>query len=430
MKSLSLYELNSLVRRTIDLTMYDEYWIRAEISSVQDRGHCFMEFVQKDERSDNIIAKARAQVWASKWTMIRSHFETATGQHLQAGMQVLVQVRVTFHELYGFSLNVVDIDPTLTLGDIARKRMEIIRQLQDEGVDQMNKELLLPRLLQRIAIISSPTAAGYGDFCNQLEKNDSGLAFHTQLFPAIMQGEGVEQSVIKALNDIAVHHDLWDVVVIIRGGGAISDLSGFDTLELAENVAQFPIPIITGIGHERDDTVIDMVSHTRVKTPTAAAEFIIHHQEAELMLIDQMADRLHRTVGNMLMMEEQRLKLITNKLPSLFSAMKAREEGRLDRAFAYIQNMIVQQTSKEMMRIDMLDQHLSTSIYNLVNNQKHRLEVCEAKLDAVDPQRILNLGFSITRVNDKAVSKASELHSGDVIKTTFAQGTVESVVKY
>jgi len=430
MKSLSLYELNSLVRRTIDLTMYDEYWIRAEISSVQDRGHCFMEFVQKDERSDNIIAKARAQVWASKWTMIRSHFETATGQHLQAGMQVLVQVRVTFHELYGFSLNVVDIDPTFTLGDIARKRMEIIRQLQDEGVDQMNKELPLPRLLQRIAIISSPTAAGYGDFCNQLEKNDSGLAFHTQLFPAIMQGEGVEQSVIKALNDIAVHHDLWDVVVIIRGGGAISDLSGFDTLELAENVAQFPIPIITGIGHERDDTVIDMVSHTRVKTPTAAAEFIIHHQEAELMLIDQMADRLHRTVGNMLMMEEQRLKLITNKLPSLFSAMKAREEGRLDRAFAYIQNMIVQQTSKEMMRIDMLDQHLSTSIYNLVNNQKHRLEVCEAKLDAVDPQRILNLGFSITRVNDKAVSKASELHSGDVIKTTFAQGTVESVVKY
>ena len=266
MEALTLYELNGLVRETLELTLSDAYWVKAEISELRVNRHCYMELVQKDARGNGIVAKARAQVWANVWAFIRPMFEQTTGQALAAGMQVLVKVEVTFHELYGYSLNVTDIDPAYTLGDIAQRRLEILQQLKDEGIDTMNKELPLPRLLQRIAVISSASAAGYGDFCNQLNNNQRGLAFKTELFAAAMQGNEVENSVIAALNRIAERVDEWDVVVIIRGGGATSDLQGFDSLLLAENVAQFPLPVITGIGHERDDTVIDMISHTRVKT--------------------------------------------------------------------------------------------------------------------------------------------------------------------
>ena len=290
---LSLYELNSIVRSRIESLSAETYWVKAELSELRvSRGHCYMEFVQKAEAGNGLVAKARGQVWANRWGLLKTYFEKTTGQALSAGMQVLVSVEPTFHELYGFSLNVIDIDPTFTLGDIARRRMEIIRQLKEEGVAEMNKELPLPRLLQRIAVISSATAAGYGDFSDQLQSNQYGLHFLTRLFPATMQGDGVEQSIISALNAIASDMDSWDIVVIIRGGGSTSDLSGFDTLALAENVAQFPLPVITGIGHERDDTVIDMVAHTRVKTPTAAAEFLIHHQARELAAVEEFAERI------------------------------------------------------------------------------------------------------------------------------------------
>ena len=429
MESLTLYELNSLVRRTLDLTMCDEYWIRTEISSVSERGHCYLEFVQKDKYSDNIVAKARAQAWSNKWIGIRNRFESVTGQRLQSGMQVLVLARVTFHELYGYSLNITDIDPTYTLGDMARKRMEIMRQLHEEGVDGMNKELVLPRLLQRIAIISSPSAAGYGDFCNQLENNRSGLVFYKELFPAIMQGEGTERSIISALNAIAEMVDEWDVVVIIRGGGATSDLSGFDTLELAENVAQFPLPVITGIGHERDDTVLDMVAHTRVKTPTAAAEFLIHHQEAELHAVEELASELERSVGNILLREEHAIKLLTGKLPSLFSALKSREEARMERALNSIQSGIVQCTERQKMILESRQQQLHNATSNLITAQKHSLEKMEIILESASPQRILNMGFSITRLNGKAVSSVATLEKDDVLETTFAEGKIISIVQ-
>ena len=274
--SLSLYELNLRVRSVLEDTLCEPVWIQAELSSVSTRGpHCYVEFVQKAEGGNTFIAKAKGQIWANKWVLIRPYFEQTTGQPLSAGMQVMVQVEVTFHEVYGYSLNVLDINPTYTLGDIARRRQEILRQLEEEGVINLNKELELPVPVQRIAVISSESAAGWGDFQNQLLQNEYGLAFTVQLFPAVMQGERVEPTIIEALNQIAAEMDRWDVVVIIRGGGATSDLTGFDTLALAENVAQFPLPVITGIGHERDDTVLDIVSHTRVKTPTAAAEFLI-----------------------------------------------------------------------------------------------------------------------------------------------------------
>ena len=275
----TLFELNRLVRETIECEMPNEYWVEAELSECRElRGHCYMELIEKDEQTATPIAKASAKCWASKWILVRPYFERTTGQRLVAGMKVLLKVYPQFHEAFGFSWIVTDIDPTYTLGDMARKRQEIIRQLKEEGVFDLQKELTLPLFCQRIAVISSETAAGYGDFCNQLADNPYGFQFQTQLFPAIMQGEGVEQSIINALERI--YDQPFDCVVIIRGGGATSDMSGFDTLALAEHVANFPLPIITGIGHDRDESILDMVSHTRVKTPTAAAALPTMHRTA------------------------------------------------------------------------------------------------------------------------------------------------------
>lgn len=409
--------------------MYDLYWVRAEISSIQVNRHCYLELVQKDERGRGIMAKARAQIWANTWFTLKSHFEHITRQTLSAGMEVLVQVEVTFHELYGYSLTITDIDPTYTLGDIARRRLEIIQTLKDEGVFEMNKELPIPRLLQRIAVISSATAAGYGDFCDQLHNNKSKLAFQTKLFPAIMQGNDVEPSVIKALNAIAEEQDSWDVVVIIRGGGSVTDLSGFDSLALAENVAQFPIPIITGIGHERDDTVIDLVSHTRVKTPTAAAEFLILHQQEELTELTDLADRLYSSINNILQHNKVKLTLMTNKLPNLLEVMKTRETSRLEHILLNIQSHSIQRMTNEKGMIVNKEQRLFSAVENIMSAQRHKLELLQTKMDSSDPQRILNLGFSITRIDGKAVKDASILQDGQTIETVLKNGNIVSIVK-
>lgn len=429
MNSITLYDLNNIVRQTLELTLPEPFWIRAEISEIRFNRHCYLELVQKDKSGNGLIAKARAQIWANSWYILKNHFERVTNQPLSAGMEILVQAEVTFHEVYGFSLNIVDIDPTYTLGDIARRRMEIIRTLKEEGIFDMNRELQLPRLLQRIAIISSASAAGYGDFCDQLQSNKSGLAFHTQLFPASMQGNDVERSVIAALNHIADDIDSWDIVVIIRGGGSVTDLSGFDSLDLAENVAQFPIPIITGIGHERDDTIIDLISHTRVKTPTAAAEFLIHHQEAELLLINDLADRIFTATNETLMLEKQRISTLTSKLPTLFEIIRQRENARIDRIAFSLQSSIVQTIANEKVLISNRMQQLSSATESLITRQHHMLDVINAKLDGANPQRILNLGFSITRINGKAVQDADILKPGDIIETTFKSGTTKSIIQ-
>ena len=292
-------------------------------------GHCYIELVQKAERGNALVAKARGTIWASIYNMLRPYFENATGQRFAAGINVLMQVTVDYHEQYGLSLTVHDIDPTYTLGDMARRRREILQQLEAEGVLTLNKELHMPLLPQRIAVISAAGAAGYGDFCDQLMNNPYGFAFYPRLFPAVMQGDKVESSIIAALDTIAAERDHWDVVVIIRGGGATSDLSGFDTYPLAANCAQFPLPIITGIGHERDDTVLDTVAHTRVKTPTAAAEYLIgaladaaaHHEALVHRLTMGLTQRLHR--------EEQRLQQLTTRLPAGFAIMQAKQQHRM-----------------------------------------------------------------------------------------------------
>jgi exodeoxyribonuclease VII large subunit len=428
-QGMTLYELNGLVRQTLELTLDEEYWVQAEIAELRVNRHCYMELVQKEARGDGMVAKARAQVWANRWAFIKPMFENMTGQTLAPGMQVMLKVEVTFHELYGYSLNVTDIDPSYTLGDIARHRQEILRKLAEEGIETMNKELPLPRLLQRIAVISSASAAGYGDFCNQLTHNQRGLAFKTELFQAVMQGNEVENSVVDALNRIAERLDEWDVVVIIRGGGATSDLQGFDSLLLAENVAQFPLPIITGIGHERDDTVIDLIAHTRVKTPTAAAEFLIHHQEQELDALEDLSVRLTDHVSQMLYDEKTRLKMLASKIPMLFSTVKAREEVRLHRLSASLANNSIQQLEQTKGRVALLEKQTGLCASLLLQNEGRRIELLESKLEGASPQRILRLGFSITRVGGKALKDVKDVKEGEEIETTLASGTLRSIVK-
>ena len=442
-KSLTLYELNALVRETLALQMPDEYWVEAELSEAREvRGHCYMELIQKDDRSNTPVAKASAKCWASTWQLVKPHFMRVTGQQVHAGMKVLLKVYAQFHESYGFSWIVTDIDPTYTLGDMARKRLEIIRQLKEEGVFELQKELQLPMFCQRIAVISSANAAGYGDFVNQLESNEYGFRFHTQLFPAIMQGEGVEQSVIAALNKIferlekedsslfTLHSSLnFDCVVIIRGGGATSDLSGFDTLALAEHVANFPIPIITGIGHERDESVLDMVSHTRVKTPTAAAAFLISHLKGVLDAIEDAEQCIVLKVRQQMEMEKIRLLHLSQQIPSLYSMVKSRQESRLDRLQSSLQLSVSRRLQDERHRLDILSHNLPPIAERKLLQEHHRLDLLREKLEALNPELLLRRGYSITLNAGKIVKDASLLHPGDLIETRLQKGTVHSVVK-
>ena len=403
-----------MVRETIECEMPDEYWVEAELSECRElRGHCYMELIQKDERTATPVAKSPAKCWANKWAVIRPYFERTTSQQLHAGMKVLLKVYAQFHEAYGFSWIVTDINPEYTLGDMARKRQEIIRQLKAEGVFDLQKELTLPPFCQHIAVISSQTAAGYGDFCNQLSDNPYGFQFQTQLFPAIMQGEGVEQSIIAALEKIysltssfSPLTSKFDCVVIIRGGGSTGDLSGFDTLALAENVANFPLPIITGIGHERDESILDMISHTRVKTPTAAAAFLIEHLKEVLDVINGSQELITRYAQQKLSMLHSQLTIVSEAIPRLFSIVKTRQEAK----------------------IDTLNQRIPMLLERRLLAENHRLQLMEEKLKALDPQLLLKRGYSITLHNGRAVKDATALKAGDEIETRLANGAIHSVV--
>lgn len=413
-KRLTLFELNHMVRDVLECEMPDEYWVEAELSECREsKGHCYMELIQKDERNATPIAKADAKCWASKWMLIRPYFERTTGERLRAGMKVLLKVYPQFHEAFGFSWIVTDIDPTYTLGDMARKRQEIIRQLKEEGVFDLQRELELPLFCQRIAVISSESAAGYGDFCHQLSDNPYGFQFQTQLFPAIMQGEGVSQSIIAALENIyngqcsTVNGPCFDCVVIIRGGGATSDMSGFDTLSLAENVANFPLPIITGIGHDRDESILDMVSHTRVKTPTAAAAFLVDHLKGVLDTIEGAQSLITHYARQKLSTLQSQLATIQEILPKLFLAVKIRQDARIENLEA---------------RFPLLAERRMTA-------ERHRLQLTEEKLKALDPQLLLKRGYSITLHNGKAVHNPLALKAGDEIETRLEKGTIKSIIK-
>lgn len=408
MEALSLYDLNALVRRSLEQCLPDEYWVQAELSDVRTNstGHCYLEFIQKDPRSNNLIAKARGTIWANVYRLLKPYFEESTGQAFVSGIKVLVQVTVSFHELYGYSLTVQDIDPTYTLGDMARRRREILKQLEEEGVLTLNKELEMPVLPQRIAVVSSPTAAGYGDFCHQLKNNSRGFFFHTELFPALMQGDRVEESVLSALDAILNRQEDFDAVVIIRGGGATSDLSGFDTYLLAAACAQFPLPIITGIGHERDDTVLDSVAHTRVKTPTAAAEYLINCMDLAADELEVLISQLHESVRSRLTEEHRKLISYRNRIPSA----------------------VVRRVSDAKLALLTTRKDISLTVQTLLSRQRHRLELLQQRLADASPEKMLARGYSITLKDGKVVKNGDVLQLNDEIVTRLYQGEIVSIV--
>lgn len=409
MNPLSLYELNALVRGILEDTLQEEYWVQAELSDVRvnPAGHCYFEFIQKDEHSHSLVAKARGTIWANIFRLLKPYFEEATGQLFTSGIKVLVKVSVGFHELYGYSLTVLDIDPTYTLGDMARRRREILKQLEEEGVLTLNKEIEMPQLPQRIAVISSATAAGYGDFCDQLHNNPYGFYFHTELFPAIMQGDRVEDSILSALDAINQRIDEFDVVVIIRGGGATSDLSGFETYLLAAACAQFPLPIITGIGHERDDTVLDVVAHTRVKTPTAAAEYLIACLIDALDALNNLSLRLKEASRSLIVNNQRHLADLSARIPFSLS----------------------QRLAKCRYELLTLGKELKQSSSTLLSNHRHRLELLQQRINDASPQKLLARGYSITLKDGKPVKDASTLNVGDELVTLFDKGEIKSCVQ-
>ena len=408
MESITLLELNGRVKSTLQFEMPDAYWVQAEISSISPsgQGHCYLELVQKDASGRTFLAKAKANIWRGTWLKLKPYFEAETGETLKVGMKVLLQVTVTFHEVYGYSLVVQDIDPTYTMGDMARRRKEILEQLAKDGVLGLNRELEIPVLPNRIAVISSATAAGWGDFRNQLSGNIYGFCFYVKLFPALMQGDDVERSVIQALDAVAAHRDDFDIVVIIRGGGAVSELSCFDSYNLAYNIANFPLPVITGIGHERDDTVADVVAHTKVKTPTAAAEFIVNRIFDTASVLEEQTRRMSDAVSGRMNAENMRIERLSQKLPSLFAVLRTRQEQVLEK----------------------LDIKMQNGVRNMFTVQNHKLDIMEKSLAAVDPVIILKRGYSLTRVGGRVVRSASGLKKGDLLTTSFADGTVESEI--
>ena len=408
MEAITLLELNGRVKSTLQFEMPDAYWVQAEISSISPsgQGHCYLELVQKDATGRNFLAKAKANIWRGTWLKLKPYFEAETGETLKVGMKVLLQVTVTFHEVYGYSLVVQDIDPTYTMGDMARRRKEILEQLAKDGVIGLNQELEIPVLPNRIAVISSATAAGWGDFRDQLANNIYGFRFYVKLFPALMQGDDVERSVIAALDTIATRSEDFDLVVIIRGGGAVSELSCFDSYNLAYNIANFPLPVITGIGHERDDTVADVVAHTKVKTPTAAAEFLINNVFDTAQMLENLTRRMSETVVERMNAEKLRIEKLGQKLPSLFAVTKVRREQVLENIW-----------NRAVMGVN-----------NIITTRMHKLELIEKGIGAADPAIILKRGYTMTRLNGHVVKGAAQLHKGDRLTTTFADGSVESEI--
>ncbi|MBP5278303.1 MAG: exodeoxyribonuclease VII large subunit [Prevotella sp.] len=439
-KALTLFELNQLVRETIELSMPDEYWVEAELSEVREvRGHCYIQLIQKDDRSNTPIAQASARCWKSTWMDVKPLFEKTTGQQMHAGLKVLFKVYPQFHENYGFSWIVTDIDPTYTIGDMMRKRQEIIRTLKEEGVFDLQKSLSLPMFCQHIAVISSQNAAGYGDFVNQLSNNEYHFRFQTQLFPAIMQGEQVEESIIHALNKIyAIHQQRlsddtsetpFDCVVIIRGGGATADLSGFDTLALAENVANFPLPIITGIGHERDESILDMVSHTRVKTPTAAAAFLISQLKVVYDELNGMRQDIINAISLRMEREQLRINRLSNKMTMLFSMVKSRQENILQQHIHRIKSALDRFTIMERNKLDKVEKLLIPYAEKRIMSEQHRLQLLQQRVEAANPEHLLRKGYSITLHNGKMVRDIKQVKSGDRLETRLSSGTIHSIVE-
>lgn len=404
----SLSQLTRYINQVIKVNFESPVWIKAEISELREasNGHCYLEFIEKDPDTDTLMAKIKANIWANTYRMLKPYFESSTGQQLHAGIKVLVSVTVDFHDVFGLSLNIRDIDPTYTLGELAKRRQEIIRQLEKDGVMEMNKSLEMATLSNRIAVISSPTAAGYDDFCNQLDNNPDGFVFYKKLFPAIMQGDQAADSIIEALDNIYGHVDLFDVAVIIRGGGATTDLACFDSYELALNCAQFPLPIIAGIGHQRDLSIVDMVAHTSVKTPTAAAALLIKMMEEAKDRMTDAYTAIYQLLNQRVQNQHQRLADISWK----------------------IRHALINKTSDKKLTLERQKSRLIQAVRLAINTQKNKLTILENSIERHSPAFLLKYGYTITTLNGKRLTSVKKIKPGDKIQTYLSDGDFGSTV--
>jgi len=424
----TLSELNTAIKATLELAFPEMVWVVAEISEIRhnSKGHCYLELVEREE--EETLAQIRANIWAYTFRNLASKFEKATGESLKQGMKVLLQVTVTFHEVYGLSLNVKDIDPTYSLGEMARKKREVIERLTKEGLINLNKQIRLSLVPQRIAVISSETAAGYGDFINHLDDNPYGYKIFYTLYQSLMQGQEAEASIIAALKQIREHIKLHDAVVIIRGGGSQIDLSCFDTYSLAVEVAKFPLPVITGIGHERDDTVVDMVAHTKLKTPTAVAEFLILWVNSfEERLLDAQKTLINRA-KELLREENHRLQYLVQQFRHIVRERFNSELSKIETALHRLIHGTTQTIdgNNNNLKLDM--NRLVSGLKILFQEHKNKIKHFDQAIILLDPINVLKRGYSVTYLKEKAIKDSGDLQEGDIIRTKLYKGRVTSKV--
>ncbi len=449
--ALTLRQLTGYVGNVLRMSrQLQQVWVVAEMSDVRTSGgHCYMELVEKNEEGQT-VAKIRANIWSSTYVGLAAKFRNATGQVIAAGMKVMVCGSITYHSIYGLSFNITDIDPAYTLGDMERIRREILEQLARENIAEANKQRVLPMNPQRIAVISAAGAAGYGDFCNQLHANNAGFVFYTHLFGAIMQGERTAQSVMAALEQVEMSIDLWDCVVIIRGGGATTDLNGFDNLDLARRVAQFPLPVVVGIGHERDMTVLDYIAHTRCKTPTAVAEFLVESLRNAASTVSSHVQNIIRYCTERVHGEQQRLSAAASMIPTIATARVSQARTRLQAAASLLPvsaaaritaarsrlstilaaagNAATTKIAMQRTRLDAVPDQLTRAAQTALARQSDRLLCLGSLIGVLDPRATLRRGYSITRIGGKAVTSAAGITPGAVVTTVLAEGTVTSTV--
>ncbi len=425
-RTLSLLELTRMVTALVQRPETQNVWVTAELSDVAVRGgHCYMELLQKDDRGLQ-IAKARGVIWASSFPRIDAEFFAATGQRFSTGLKVMLRVSASFHSVYGFSLVVSAVNPDYTMGDLMRRRREILQRLKQEGILEMNRQLQWPAVPQRIAVISAPGAAGYGDFINQLYHNPSHLRFSTKLYPAVMQGATAPASIIAALEAVATDMDMWDGVVIIRGGGATSDLQAYEDYELAANVAQFPLPVAIGIGHERDITVLDWVANKRLKTPTAVAEWLVALGDDALGFLMTVGNRILQLTTSRLTGNKEQLAHAEGLLPIAARNAVERAQSRLRNAATTLSGISGRRLQPQFTRLDMTLKAIADAASNRISRQRSLLDSRQTLLEALSPVATLKRGYSITRVDGHAVTSADSIRPGSIIETTLADGKVIS----
>lgn len=427
---MTLQELNQLVRNNLRQTMPGTFWVQAEVSECKEHfsGHCYLELIQKKEGQDVLCAKARATIWANTWQSLGAYFAQQTGTRLKPGLQILAEVTVDFHELYGFSLVIRDIDPSYTLGDQAMRRREILKRLENEGVIDQNKELAWPVLPRHIAIVSSPGAAGYQDFMRQLTDNDCGFVFHTALFPAIMQGQGAASSIIAALDRIVETTVPFEVVVIIRGGGAVADLGCFDDYDLCYYATQYPLPLLTGLGHDKDNAILDRVAHTSVKTPTAAAECLVDTLLDRAGELDDRAERLVRRVNQLLETEKLHLHTMPGRLVNLVQDRLLQAKLKVERVKSGLREQVVNALMQGSQQNALFTTRLSMACRTVIAHEVMHLRLMEQSVNSFSPSKMLERGFSLTLHEGKVLRSINDLQEGSTVETRVADGQFTSIV--